>query len=83
MKGGIGTAMLDLSNGVRVAALMAVNSLGNIVDPETGRQVAGVRTADGSAIVDARDLLRNVDTTRCQDWREHNDRGRGHERPSQ
>ena len=59
MKGGIGTAMLDLSNGVRVAALMAVNSLGNIVDPETGRQVAGVRTADGSAIVDARDLLRN------------------------
>ena len=48
MKGGIGTAILDLGNGVRVAALMAVNSVGNIVDPDTGQQVAGVRTADGS-----------------------------------
>ena len=59
MKGGIGTAMLDLGNGVRVAALMAVNAVGNIVDPETGQQVAGVRTADGVSIVDARGLLRS------------------------
>jgi L-aminopeptidase/D-esterase-like protein len=58
MKGGIGTAMLELGNGVRVAALMAVNSVGNIVDPDTGQRVAGVRTPDGSAIVDAQDLLR-------------------------
>jgi len=58
MKGGIGTAMLDLGNGVRLAALMAVNSVGNIVDPDTGQRVAGVRTPDGSAIADAQDLLR-------------------------
>lgn len=58
MKGGIGTAMLELGNGVRVAALMAVNSVGNIVDPDTGQRVAGVRTLDGSAIADAQDLLR-------------------------
>ena len=60
MKGGIGTAMIDLGNGVQVGALMAVNAVGNIVDPDTGQRVAGVRTADGSAIVDARDLLRDA-----------------------
>jgi L-aminopeptidase/D-esterase-like protein len=52
--------MLDLGNGARVTALMAVNSLGNIVDPDTWQRVAGVRTADGSALVDARDLQRNL-----------------------
>ena len=59
MKGGIGTAMLDVENGVRVAALMAVNAVGNIVDPESGQQIAGVRSADGVTIVDARSLLRS------------------------
>ena len=60
MKGGIGTAMSDLGNGVRVAALMAVNAVGNIVDPDTGQPVAGVRTADGSTIVEVRDLVRDT-----------------------
>ena len=48
----------EVGNGVRLAALMAVNSVGNIVDPDTGQRVAGVRTPDGSAIADAQDLLR-------------------------
>ena len=65
MKGGVGTAMLELGSGVRVAALMAVNSVGNVVDPDTGQQVAGVRTPDGLEIVRAQDILRastTVDT---------------------
>jgi len=57
MKGGIGSAAIVLPNGLRVAALVAVNPLGDVVDPLTGRVVAGVRTADGS-LADARQLLR-------------------------
>lgn len=46
MKGGIGSASLQL-NGVTVGALIAVNALGDIVDPGTGTPIAGARTADG------------------------------------
>jgi L-aminopeptidase/D-esterase-like protein len=48
MKGGIGTASLR-SDGVTVAALVAVNALGNILD-EHGRVIAGVRTPDGRTL---------------------------------
>ena len=41
-----------------VAALAAVNAVGDVVDPATGRVVAGVRTADGERLADARTLLR-------------------------
>ncbi len=58
MKGGVGTAVFELPGGVLVAALMAVNSVGDIVDPQTGAVIAGVRTADGGALADARELLR-------------------------
>jgi L-aminopeptidase/D-esterase-like protein len=57
MKGGIGTAAFDLSAGIWVAALMAVNAVGDIIDPDTGAIVAGVRTADGPGLADARRLL--------------------------
>ena len=58
MKGGVGSAVFELPGGIRVAALVAVNSVGDIVDPETGSIVAGVRTEDGTALADARRLLR-------------------------
>jgi L-aminopeptidase/D-esterase-like protein len=57
MKGGIGTAAIALPNGLQVAALVAVNALGDVIDPRTGTVVAGVRNADGS-LADARKLLR-------------------------
>jgi L-aminopeptidase/D-esterase-like protein len=59
MKGGLGTASIRLPDGLVVAALAAVNPLGDVVDPETGRVVAGVRTEDGRALADARTLLRS------------------------
>ena len=37
---------------------MAVNAVGDVIDPATGRVVAGVRTADGKALADARVLMR-------------------------
>ncbi len=58
MKGGIGTALVELPGGIRVAALMAVNAVGDIVDPDTGAIVAGARTADGLGFADARAILR-------------------------
>jgi len=58
MKGGIGTASIELPNGLVVGALIAVNAVGDVVDPATGDVVAGVRTEDGSGFADARKLLR-------------------------
>jgi L-aminopeptidase/D-esterase-like protein len=59
MKGGIGTAAIELPNGLVVAALVAVNAVGDVIDPATGRVVAGVRTEDGRGLADARKLLRS------------------------
>ena len=42
-----------------VAALVAVNAVGDIVDPANGRVVAGVRTTDGKGLADARLLVRS------------------------
>jgi len=58
MKSGIGTASLATSSGLIVGALAAVNSFGDVIDPATGRVVAGVRTADGRGLADARRMLR-------------------------
>ena len=43
MKGGIGSYTVTLSGGVLVAALVAVNALGDVRDPATGKTVAGAR----------------------------------------
>jgi L-aminopeptidase/D-esterase-like protein len=59
MKAGIGSASIAMPDGLVVAALVAVNAVGDIVDPATGRVVAGVRTADGKGFADARTLLRS------------------------
>ena len=58
MKGGVGSAAIAVPGGLVVAALAAVNAVGDVVDPATGRVVAGVRTPDGAGLADARTLLR-------------------------
>ena len=50
MKAGIGSASLRLPGGGVVAALVVVNALGDVVDPATGRLVAGLRTEDGKGL---------------------------------
>ena len=57
MKAGIGSSAIKLPNGLVVAAIVAVNAVGDIVDPATGQVVAGVRGPDGK-LADARRLLR-------------------------
>ena len=59
MKGGLGSAAITMPGGLIVAALVAVNAIGDVIDPATGRVVAGVRTADGKGLSDARVLLRS------------------------
>jgi L-aminopeptidase/D-esterase-like protein len=58
MKAGIGTSSVTLPDGLIVAALVAVNAVGDVIDPATGQVVAGVRTPDGRGLSDARVLLR-------------------------
>jgi L-aminopeptidase/D-esterase-like protein len=53
MKGGIGTASLTV-DGVTVAAIIACNALGDVIDPETMQVVAGARTPDGKSLLDTR-----------------------------
>jgi L-aminopeptidase/D-esterase-like protein len=56
MKGGIGTASVTV-DGITVGAIVACNALGDVVDPPTGRILAGARTADGRALLDAHAAL--------------------------
>lgn len=58
MKAGIGSAAAQLPNGVIVAALVAVNAYGDVINPATGQVVAGVRNTNGRGFADARTLLR-------------------------
>jgi L-aminopeptidase/D-esterase-like protein len=48
MKGGFGFASFAVPGGPTVAAAVAVNAFGDVRDPETGRLVAGCRTAPGA-----------------------------------
>jgi L-aminopeptidase/D-esterase-like protein len=43
MKGGLGSASMELSGGVIVGALVIVNALGDIIDPQTQKTIAGAR----------------------------------------
>jgi L-aminopeptidase/D-esterase-like protein len=58
MRGGLGSAVARV-DGVLVGALVAVNAVGDVRDPDSGTLVAGVRdTADGHRLVDAAAAIR-------------------------
>jgi L-aminopeptidase/D-esterase-like protein len=59
VKSGVGTAAIRLPDGLVVAALVAANPVGDVVDPATGKVVAGVRTEDGRGFADARTMVRS------------------------
>jgi L-aminopeptidase/D-esterase-like protein len=59
MKAGIGSSNVELPGGVLVAALVAVNALGDVRDPDTGKLVAGVRkTAAGRDLADSARIMK-------------------------
>ena len=57
-KGGLGTASIDLGD-ITVGALAVVNAIGDVVDPDTGRVVAGPRDEDNRGFLRTTDILAN------------------------
>lgn len=47
MKGGVGSASMDVGDGVVLAALAVVNAIGGVHEPDTGELLAGARDDDG------------------------------------
>jgi L-aminopeptidase/D-esterase-like protein len=44
MKGGVGTASMEIGGGIIVGALVAVNAFGDVIDPSSGNILAGTRS---------------------------------------
>jgi len=59
MKGGLGSSAIILPNGLAVAAIVATNAVGDVIDPATGNVIAGMRTEDGKTLADVRKALRD------------------------
>jgi L-aminopeptidase/D-esterase-like protein len=65
MKGGIGTASIKLNDGktgLTVGAIVAVNAVGDVFDPKTGKILAGARAPDGKSLTGAMDALLRGET---------------------
>jgi len=57
VKGGLGTASRSLEGGLHVGAIVAVNALGSVVDPESGGVLAGPRREKGQGFQDTVTLM--------------------------
>jgi L-aminopeptidase/D-esterase-like protein len=60
MKSGLGVASVSLSGGLNVAAIVAANPFGDIVEPSTGHVLCGVRPPGGRDRADTLSLMRGV-----------------------
>jgi len=56
MKGGIGVYGLQVEE-LKVAALVAVNCLGDVIDPSNGKILAGTLKEDGKTLANTEDLM--------------------------
>lgn len=54
---GLGSASIRLPGGATVAAMAVVNALGDVVDPQTGRLIAGLRDAQSGRLRSTSELL--------------------------
>jgi L-aminopeptidase/D-esterase-like protein len=57
MKGGLGSASIRLENGVVIGAIVAVNAVGEVRDPSTGKILAGSYDRKNKIIIDSMALL--------------------------
>src|SRR5207237_2567853 len=48
MKAGLGSATVELPDGVLVSSLAVVNAFGDVVDPQNGKIIAGTRRSPNS-----------------------------------
>jgi L-aminopeptidase/D-esterase-like protein len=59
MKSGLGSASIRVGDtGIVVGAIVAVNAVGDVIDPKTGKIIAGARNADGSGFMDSMARIR-------------------------
>jgi L-aminopeptidase/D-esterase-like protein len=58
MKGGLGTEVIDLGDGLLVGALFAVNCFGDVIDPTSGQILAGARKLPENQFVDTMQVLK-------------------------
>ncbi|RPF52165.1 P1 family peptidase [Aquisalibacillus elongatus] len=59
MKSGLGSAAVELDNGLSVGAVVAVNAFGDIRDPKTGEIIAGALKPEDGSIVDSESFIIN------------------------
>jgi L-aminopeptidase/D-esterase-like protein len=57
IKGGLGSASIQMNNGYIVAALFAVNAIGDVINPKTGETVAGPRNLESQGFHNTIDIL--------------------------
>jgi len=62
MKSGLGSAAISLGGGLVVGALVAVNPLGDVVDPSTGEILAGTRKLHSDDLADTLMVMRGGST---------------------
>jgi L-aminopeptidase/D-esterase-like protein len=60
MKAGLGSAAVDLGGGLVVGALVAVNPLGDVVDPRSGAILAGARKLTADEPADTLAVMRSM-----------------------
>jgi len=69
MKGGLGTSSMKVGDtGVVVGAIVAINALGDVIDPRTGRIVVGARLENGKGFLNEMAELRRGHGVRPEDW---------------
>ena len=59
MKSGIGTSSIQLPNGIVVGAIVAVNCVGDVIDPGTGKIIAGALQPGGKGFLNVIETYRH------------------------
>ena len=60
MKGGLGAAVIELNQDLLVGTLIAVNCFGDVINPESGQILAGVRKLPEDEFADTMQLLKQM-----------------------
>jgi len=60
VKTGIGSAGMELRNGLYIGAIIAVNSFGDVIEPGTGKIIAGARIADENQFANTLNVMKTL-----------------------
>jgi L-aminopeptidase/D-esterase-like protein len=67
MKSGLGSASVRVGNtGIVVGAIVAVNAVGDVIDPGSAKIIAGARKPDGSGFMDSMARIREGHSVQLQ-----------------